>query len=412
MSAESEVKRRIQKLGKITFAEFIEIALYWPHGGYYTDGEAVGTQGDYYTSPVAHPAFGALLAIQLFQMWQEMGAPEPFTVLELGAGNGLLCRDIITYAKEIPSKFAGAIRYICLDRRTTETLETGLPNTGRVLSDGLPFKRLEGCILSNEYLDAFPVHQIVMTNDGLKEVYISLEDDDLVEITSDLSAPDLAERIKDLGISLIEGQTVEINLSLDTWAQDVSAALKRGFVLTIDYGHIARDLYDSNIRVNGTLVTYHRHIQTDTPLTKVGRQDITAQVDFTSIMKSGEKVGLNALGLVTQREFLSNLGLATLQRRLKDEKISPKQVQTNRAGILDLARPGGLGDFKLLIQEKNITAPKLWGIEHSANVDPIVESLPIPLLTNRHLEMPDERFIGRDYGAEMFWSFPESETLG
>ena len=81
MSAESEVRRRIQERGKITFAEFIEIALYWPQGGYYSGREPVGAQGDYYTSPAVHPAFGALLAVQLFQMWREMGSPAVFTAV-------------------------------------------------------------------------------------------------------------------------------------------------------------------------------------------------------------------------------------------------------------------------------------------------------------------------------------------
>ena len=83
MSADSEVRRRIQERGKITFAEFMEVALYWPDGGYYTSQEPIGAHGDYYTSPVVHPVFGALLSVQLFQMWQELGAPSPFTVLEL-----------------------------------------------------------------------------------------------------------------------------------------------------------------------------------------------------------------------------------------------------------------------------------------------------------------------------------------
>ena len=148
----------------------MEIALYWPHGGYYSSGQAIGPEGDYYTSPITHPAFGALLAIQLFQMWHELDRPVPFTVLELGAGTGLLCKDIITYAKEMPSDFASAIRYICLDRHMSERLEAKSAITNRVLADGLPFKEIEGCILSNEYLDAFPVHQIVMTKDGLKEI--------------------------------------------------------------------------------------------------------------------------------------------------------------------------------------------------------------------------------------------------
>ena len=412
MSAKSEIKRRIRKFGKITVAEFMEIALYWPHGGYYTDREAVGAQGDYYTSPVVHPAFGSLLAVQLFQMWEEMGGPKPFTVLELGAGNGLLCRDIITYAKEMPGNFASAIRYICLDRRKPETWEARLPHTGRVLANGLPFKQLEGCILSNEYLDAFPVHQIIMTKDGLKEVYIALERDGLVEIISELSEPGLAKRFKDLEISLVEGQVAEVNLSLDTWSQDVAAALKRGFVLTIDYGHIARRLYDSNVRFRGTLVTYHSHIQTDTPLSMIGSQDITAQVDFTSISKSGEQAGLNSLGLVTQREFLSNLGLATLQRRLSRQNLSPRQMLANQAGILDLVKPGGLGDFKMLFQEKNVGAPKLWGVEHSEKVASLANSLSVPLLTDRHLALLDGRSFGEDPELETFWPSSEFESLG
>ena len=412
MSAKSEIKRRIRKFGKITVAEFMEIALYWPHGGYYSDREAVGAQGDYYTSPVVHPAFGSLLAVQLFQMWEEMGRPKPFTVLELGAGNGLLCRDIITYAKEMPGNFASAIRYICLDRRKPETWEAKLPHTGRVLTNGLPFKQLEGCILSNEYLDAFPVHQIIMTKDGLKEVYIALERDGLVEIISELSEPGLAKRFKDLEISLVEGQVAEVNLSLDTWSQDVAAALKRGFVLTIDYGHIARRLYDSNVRFRGTLVTYHSHIQTDTPLSMIGNQDITAQVDFTSISKSGEQAGLNSLGLVTQREFLSNLGLATLQRRLSSQNLSPRQMLANQAGILDLVKPGGLGDFKMLFQEKNVGAPKLWGVEHSEKVVSLANSLSVPLLTDRHLALLDGRSFGGGPELETFWPSSEFESLG
>ena len=406
MSAESEVKRRIQKRGQITVAEFIEIALYWPQGGYYAGLKAIGPEGDYYTSPVAHPAFGVLLTVQLFQMWHEMGRPTPFTILELGAGNGLLCRDIITCAKEMPSEFAGAIRYICLDRRLPEILESEFPSTSRVLTDRLPFKGLEGCILSNEYLDAFPVHQIVMTTDGLKEVYIGLERNELVEITGDLSDPEIAIRFADLGISLVEGQTAEVNLALEAWAQDVSASLERGFILTIDYGHKANDLYDSDVRTKGTLVTYHRHVQTDSPLKMIGSQDITAQVDFTSVKKYGENAGLNTLGLVTQREFLSNLSLGTLRQRLSNQNLPPRQIKANQAGILDLARPGGLGDFKILTQEKKVGATELWGIVRSEEVESLVESLSVPLLTGQHLALPDGRSFEEGAGFETLWPFP------
>ena len=129
-----------------------------------------------------------------------MGRPAPFTVLELGAGNGLLCKDIITYANEMPEEFARAIRYICLDRRMPEVLEADLPNTSRILSDRLPFKQVVGCILSNEYLDAFPVHQIMMTKDGLKEIYVSIEQDNLVEVVDDLSELRIEKHFIDFGV--------------------------------------------------------------------------------------------------------------------------------------------------------------------------------------------------------------------
>ena len=411
MSPEFEIKRRIRERGKITYAEFIEISLYWPHGGYYSSQEPIGSQGDYYTSPVVHPAFGALITVQLFQMWHEMGEPAHFTVVELGAGNGRLCQDIIHYSIEMPNNFASVIRYVCLDRRTPEILAAELPKTFQVLANGLPLKGLEGCILSNEYLDAFPVHQILMTKDGLKEIYIGMEGDELVEITDELSDPRLATRFANLGISLIEGQTAEVNLALDTWAQDVSAALDIGFVLTIDYGHLAQDLYDADIRSRGTLVTYHKHAQTDNPLTMIGSQDITAQVDFTSVKKSGESAGLNTLGLVTQREFLSNLQLATLQHRLSEQNLSPRQMQANQAGISNLIRPGGLGHFKVLLQGKNVGIPELWGIEGSKEVVSLISSLPVPLLTDQHLALPYGRFFEENAAFEAFWPFPESETL-
>ncbi len=403
MSAESEVRRRVQERGRLTFAEFMEVALYWPQGGYYTDREPVGAHGDYYTSPAVHPAFGALLAVQLYQMWRLMDRPSPFTVLELGAGHGLLCRDICDYATGLPPGFAASLHYICVDRRTVDPVESGTPRTSRVLADGTPFRGLQGCVLSNEYLDAFPVHQVVMAGDGLKEVYVGLAGSEFVELTGEPSDPALAGRLDELGITLAQGQTAEINLALDRWSHGIAAALERGFVLTIDYGRTAQDLYDPKRRPRGALVTYHRHVQTDSPLTRIGRQDITAQVDFTSAARAGEKAGLHTFGMVTQRDFLSNLNVDRFQRHLRDHGLSPRQMQSNRAGILDLVRPGGLGDFKVLIQGKNVGSPALWGLEQAPEAIDLVESLPVPLLAGRHLSLPDGRNLGGETEFEAFW---------
>jgi len=410
MNAEYEIRRRIDERGKITFAEFMDVALYWPQGGYYTGREPVGAQGDFYTSPAVHPAFGALLAVQLFQMWQHMGQPSTFPVFELGAGNGLLSRDITSYAAELPSGFSAALRYVCLEQRSVDSLESGISGTSRVLADGLPFKNLQGCIISNEYLDAFPVHQVVLAGDVLKEVYVGLDGQHLVELTGELSHPGLAKRLDDLQLQLEPWQTVELNLELGSWSRNVTDALDRGFVLTIDYGRPAPDLYDPEQRHRGTLVTYHQHVQTDSPLTLIGQQDITAQVDFTSVTRAGETAGLDTLGMVTQREFLGNLHLDKLQQHLRNHILTPQQMQANRAGITDLVRLEGLGDFKVLIQSKNVGSPNLWGLTGSPEAADLVERLPVPLLTDNHLSLPDGRNIGGETEFEVFWPFPDTAS--
>ena len=302
MSVEAEIRRRIQAGGPITFAQFMDLALYWPSGGYYAGAApdaAVpwGPSGDYYTSPMTHPAFGALLALQLYQFWQLLGRPDPFYVVEPGAGNGLLCRDILTSAAALPAGFAPSLRYLCLDPRPVGVaLERGVPGAQRLAARGMPLRGLRGCVLSNELLDAFPVHQVRQEGGQLREVYVALDEAagpaGWVTITGEPSTPALAARLRERGITLAEGQTAEINLGLDSWAAAVAEALAAGFVLTIDYGREAGELYDPDLRPRGTLTTYYRHVQTDAPLRRVGRQDITAQVDFTSVVNAGWRAGL------------------------------------------------------------------------------------------------------------------------
>ena len=397
-AAESEVRRRIDERGAITFAEFMNLALYWPRGSYYSTGDPIGPGGDYYTSPQGHPVFASLLAVQLFQMWQLLDRPDPFTVVELGAGNGLLGRDLAACWESLPCEPPPSLRYVCLDRRPGPGLED---NTGdgspasrisRVAASGIPLQPVVGCILSNEYLDAFPVHQVTMTPDGPQEVYVVLEDGQLATRLGPPSTPALAARLQALDIDLAEGQTAEICLRLDGWAEQVSASLARGFVLTVDYGRPAAELYSPELRRRGTLTTYYRHAQLDAPLSHVGRQDITAQVDFTSVIHAGRRKGLEPLGLDTQGRFLRRLGLTRMQQRLAALDLPQYAAQANRAGMLDLARQGGLGDFKVLCQGKGVGAPYLWGFTSSAEAAELAEQLPVPLLTAQHLSLLEGRY--------------------
>ena len=394
MSPETEIRRRIRETGPIPFAEFMELALYWPTGGYYAGRPAAaapfGPAGDYYTSPMAHPVFGALLAIQLYQGWQLLDYPHPFIVVELGAGSGLLSRDIAAAAAQLPNGFGNGLRYLCLDRcnAADSADETGAAGLARITAAGLPLRGLRGVILSNELLDAFPVHQVKMEGGQLREVYIAINDSgNLTETLAAPSTPALAARLEELNIHLAEGQIAEINLQLEDWAENAAAALAAGFVLTIDYGRPAAELYDNQLRPRGTLTAYYRHTQTDAPLRNIGRQDLTAQVDFTAVVNAGRRAGLTPLNFATQGQFLRNLGLDSFRRRLAALPLSRRELAANRAGLAALANPIGMGAFKVLAQGKGIGQPDLWGFAPAAAAAELAATMPVPLLTDRHIAL-------------------------
>ncbi len=444
VTAETEIRGRIRQRGSITFAEFMDVALYWPRAGYYSRGSLdtgpFGSTGDYYTSPMVHPAFGALLAVQLYQFWQWLECPDPFCVVELGSGNGQLCRDILAAVVDFPAGFSNCLQYLCLDRSGGHDLRD-IPAASPIRANGVPLRNLRGCILSNELLDAFPVHQVRVENGELREVCIAEagetkdEPGPLVEILGEPSNPALAARLDALGLALAEGQTAEISLGLDGWVQSVADALDAGFLLTIDYGRTAEELYSAELRPRGTLTTFYRHVQTDAPLRHIGDQDITAQVDFTSIVNAGRRTGLAPLGYTTQRQFLQNLGLDDFRRRLTMqsgsappglvEGATPRlgavdrlQAADNRTGLLALARPDGLGDFKALVQGKNLPAasggdwPVLWGLKPSEEALKLVGSLPVPLLTDRHISLPQgwSQPAIQEFELTDLWSGPFGDT--
>ncbi len=346
------------------------------------------------------------MAVQLFQFWQLLGRPDPFTVLELGAGDGTLCLDVVEWGKALPAPFGRALRYVCVDLQKTPGVEAG-PAGGadrgvsRVAAAAPPFRKFKGCLVSNEFLDSLPVHQVTKRNGRLQEVYVSAADEGLAPSLGEPSDPALASRFESLGIDLTEGQTAEISLGLDSQVQKAVQCLEAGFILNVDYGHLAAELYSPERRYRGTLTTYYRHVQTDAPFNRIGKQDITAQVDFTSVISAGRRAGLETLGLTSQRRFLKNLGLDRLLERLRTLHISQKIKDANRAGMLDLVRPGGLGGFKALVQSKGAAAPNIWGLEPSPEAQALAGELPVPLLTSRHLRWLEGRYPASDLEFEV-----------
>lgn len=404
---EEAIRERIRREGRITFAEFMEMALFSPLGGYYTSLERVGKEGDYYTSPAAHPVFGALIALQLEQMWQSLGCPNPFTVVEMGAGSGLLAEDVLAYAPHLPSDFSVSLSYLALERfwpargraRTS-------PEVQWITTNDLPLKGIVGCFLSNELLDSFPVHRVLQREGGLWEIYVTVEGDSFVEILDEPSTPFLERYLEETGVRLGEGCKAEICLKVAPWVTEVAAALERGYVLTIDYGYPAQELYSPQRR-EGTLLCYYRHTFDENPYQRVGRQDITAHVDLSNLIHAGARVGLTPVGLATQREFLRNLGIGAFQAALSRLGLSQRELYANRLAMLDLIKPGGLGELKVVIQSKGLPALQLDGFApenpRRAALLAKQEELEGPLLSEAHIPLLASRYPHLDWEFKALW---------
>lgn len=394
--AQSEIYRLIRNEGAITFARFMDIALYCPDDGYYRYSNPVGPKGDFYTAPGAHPAFGALLAIQIYQMWSLMGKPDPFWIIEVGAGSGLLCYDLLNYTEHLPKDFQKTLNYLCLDLRMNPGIEENLPLTShrlvdRVVANRLPLKPIEGCILSNELFDTFPVHRVQMQNGELKEIYVTIEEGQFREYLDQPSTPELEKRLRKLDVELDEGNSAEINLGIENWIEEAVNILDTGYMLSIDYGSQAAELY-SQEKTRGTLTCFYKHSQNDDPYINIGRQDITAQVDFTTLIQKGLELNCKPIGYVTQNLFLSNLGLRKFMSRIASMGLGQIQRDSNRMGMLDLMRPGGLGDFKVLVQCKNAPGYPLWGVHGGKDLVSLADDLPIPLLSDIHMPLLEGRY--------------------
>jgi SAM-dependent MidA family methyltransferase len=221
---------------------------------------------------------------------------------------------------------------------------------------------ITGCILSNELVDAFPVHQVIFDHGQLKELYVTLNKGRLVEEMGALSDPGILTYFDSMSIRLEEGQRAEVNLKALDWMENVGRILEKGFVLTIDYGYLAEELYSPHRR-NGTLLCYHRHQTSENPYEHLGEQDITAHVNFTALINKGEEVGLSLTGLVTQYRFLIALGVLQEMESLNREASELDGLKW-RLSLLNLIEPEiGMGEtFKVLIQHKGIAKPVLDGL--------------------------------------------------
>jgi len=345
--------------GALPFRDFMELALYHPTLGYYTSRrDVIGRSADYVTSPELTPLFGAMLGRQLREMWGRLDRPSSFDAVEAGPGTGILARDVLAWAARTAPDFAAALRYTLVETSPTltERQQATLAAAGFEAEsrDRLP-SGVTGCIFSNELLDAMPVHRVTVDDGALREVYVTRDGEDFAEELHDAHT-NVVGYFEALGLLPGEGCRAEVNVQAPRWVATAAGALKRGYVLTFDYGYAADDLY-AGWRTDGTLLCFYRHNPSADPYARIGRQDITSHVDFTTVRRSGEDAGLQTLGLTTQAEFLTSLGIGEALQPPGGERPDMEEFFARRRAVTDLIDPGGLGRVKVLVQSKAAVGP-------------------------------------------------------
>jgi SAM-dependent MidA family methyltransferase len=362
------ITAEIRRSGPMTFARFMELALYAPELGYYTSpATRIGRGGDFLTAPETHPIFGAAIARQVAAVWHRLGEPATFVVREYGAGTGALAEGIVAALRADEPDLATILRYEAVEINATRRheLEQRQPaspppnaSAANYAAEGIVAMSPQegavappmaaGLVLANEFFDAFPVHRVEQTPDGLRERFVTEGASGLAITLGAPSTPRLAERLATEDVELAPGQRAEIAFGLEEWFAEVGAWLGSGLVVVIDYGDQAAELYGPRRR-NGTLLGYIGQQVIDDPLAAVGRQDLTAHVDFTAVERAATAAGFMALRFTTQAQYLVSLGLEhLLERARSDPDQSLGRYLELRSGLARLLDPRHTGGFRVL----------------------------------------------------------------
>ncbi len=355
VSLAERLRELIRREGPITFHEWMKAALYDPAGGYYqrSDLQRWGRRGDYRTSPERSELFAATFARYFAKLYAQLEEEPEWSIVECGAGGGHFAAGVLrALADRFPAVFA-ATRYFVQDlsddgrRRAQERL---IEFRERVqFSSDLPSVHC-GIYFSNELLDAFPVHRVIEGDDGLSEFYVSVASNGEFEWTP---GPLSTQRLAEYSLDLAPGQIIEINLEIDDWLAGIAEKLERGFVITIDYGAEADELYDPVRRPQGSLRAFSQHGFVDNVLAQPGEVDITASINWTQVKRVGERLGLKTIEFASQDKFLLNSGLLDeLEYRLTSTTSTAEKAALT-TGAREMILPGGMASsFQVLVQER------------------------------------------------------------
>jgi len=346
--------------GSIPFRRFMELALYHPNHGYYASGRAgVGKEGDFFTSVSVGSIYGRLLASVCREVWERLGKPSRFTIVEQGANDGRMARDILEEIARSGDTFGTAVKFVIVEPfavnlDTQRVTLLSFPNISWVSSvEELP--SFTGIHLSNELLDAFPVDSFRWNGSAWEEECVECRGGDLAWCSRPIADPELQPATEGLPTNLPPGFRIEVNPGIDPWLSCLHAKLEQGLVLTVDYGQAGDDRYAPH-RADGTLLAFEKHERFNDPLHKPGLRDITAQVDFTALARSAQDVGFDILAYSDQHHFLVGAAEPWL-RSLGDFTQRGDDARQELGALQTLLNPGSMGiQFKAIAFGKGFPA--------------------------------------------------------
>ncbi len=358
--------------GRIPFSRYMNMVLYEPGLGYYSaGGQKLGAAGDFVTAPEISPLFSRCLAQQCAEILEHIDGGDIF---ELGAGSGRMAVDLLRELEKLgklPTHYLILEVSADLRRRQQEMVRHQMPGwQSRVVwLDELPRHPVQGVVLANEVIDAFPVDRFRIDDGEVQEIGVAVAGDDLVidlvPAGRHLSAA--VHRLEELReSSFADGYESEICMSMPAWMASVGQCLERGVMLLIDYGHVRSDYYHPQ-RSRGTLLCHYKHRAHEDPFFRPGLQDLTAWVDFSELAEAGAASGLDFAGFTTQANFLLGCGLEKLAEDIAGDDLGERVELARQIKLLTL--PGEMGEhFKVLGMSRNFNYPvrgfKLRDLRH------------------------------------------------
>lgn len=349
---------RIETSGPMPFDEFMNLVLYSDPYGYYRN-HVPSESSDYRTSPSLTPWFGRLVQQDLERIWRELGSPGEFTVAEVGAGNGDLAASAVDAAE---GRFAEALRWVFVEpidtiARLQKTRFGSSPAFSRV-SRLTELDRFTGVVLANEVLDNFAFRIFEVAADAPMEVRVGASQEALQEVLCPVGPAD-GRLVAPALEHLAEGDRFEVRSGVAEWLRQVTAVLKQGRLLVIDYGDLEPEIWTR--RPAGSMVTYRRGELGSNPFENVGEADITAHVDFSEMIRAAQDAGLRSGRLQTQRGWLESLGLRELIAEIRRRETQAGKegrhgdyltLMSQRSKVEMLGARGGLGDYLVFTAER------------------------------------------------------------